>query len=98
MVKLPPSKEPIIGTEFNFILVIVDRLIKWGTFIYYKESLTTENLVYTFFKLIVAEHALPRELISDKDKLFISRFWRELMAQLNIKYKLFIAYYPQTDG
>ena len=25
------------------------------------------------------------------------RFWRALVAQLNIKYKLFTAYYPQTD-
>ena len=45
----------------------------------------------------MAEHALPQELILDRDKLFISRFWRALMAQLNIKYKLFTVYYPQTD-
>ena len=45
----------------------------------------------------MAEHSLPRELISDRDKLFMLRFWRALIAQLNIKYKLFMAYYPQTD-
>ena len=46
----------------------------------------------------MAEHGLPQELISDRDKLFTLKFWRALIAQLNIKYKLFIAYYPQTDG
>ena len=48
VVKLPPSKEPIIGTEFDFILVVVNRLIKWGTFISYKELFIAEDLVYIF--------------------------------------------------
>ena len=43
------------------------------------------------------EYGLPQELVSDRDKLFISRFWKALMAQLDIKYKLSTAYYPQTD-
>ena len=46
----------------------------------------------------MAEHTLPRELILDKDKLFILEFWRALIAWLNIKYTFFMAYYPQTDG
>ena len=37
------------GTEFNSILVIINKLIKWGTFIPYKELSTAENLIYTFF-------------------------------------------------
>ena len=47
--KLLPSKEPMIRIEFNSILVVVNRLTKWGTFISYKELSTTENLVYAFF-------------------------------------------------
>ena len=42
----------------------------------------------------MAEHTILQELVSDRDKLFISRFWRALMAQLEIKYKLSIVYYP----
>ena len=45
----------------------------------------------------MAEHALPQELVLDRDKLFTSKFWKALMAQLNIKHKLFIAYHLQTD-
>ena len=44
------------------------------------------------------EHGLPRELILDRDKLFISRFWKALMAQLGVKHKLSTAYHPQIDG
>ena len=74
IVKLLLSKKPIIRTEFNFILIIIDRLTKWGTFIPYKELSTVGDLAYAFLWWIVSKHGLPQELISDKDKLFISRF------------------------
>ena len=74
--------------------MVVNRLTKWGIFISYKELSIAENLVYVFLWWIVAEHGLSRELILNRDKLFIFRFWKALIAQLGIKYKLFIAYYP----
>ena len=76
-------------TEFNSILVIVNRLTKWRIFILYKELSITENLVYAFFRWIVAKHGLSQELILDKDKLFIFRFWRALITQLGVKHKSF---------
>ena len=48
MVKLLLSKELIIRTEFNSILVVVDRLMKWGMFISYRELSIVEDLVYVF--------------------------------------------------
>ena len=58
MVKLPLFKEPIIGIKFNSILVVVNRLIKWGTFIPYRELSIVEDLAYIFLRWIVAEHEL----------------------------------------
>ena len=49
MIKLLLFKELIIKIKFNFILIIVNRLIKWGTFIPYKKLFTAENLAYIFF-------------------------------------------------
>ena len=49
MVKLLLFKEPIIRTEFDFILMVVNRLMKWGTFIFYKKLFIAENLAYIFF-------------------------------------------------
>ena len=48
IIKLLLFKELIIRTEFNFILIVVNRLIKWGTFISYKELFIVEDLAYTF--------------------------------------------------
>ena len=48
MVKLLLFKELIIKTGFDFILIIVNKLIKWGTFIPYKKLFTVEDLAYIF--------------------------------------------------
>ena len=98
MVKLLLFKEPITGIKFDSVLVVVNRLTKWGAFIPYKKLFTVEDLVYAFLCWIVAEHRLLQELIFDRDKLFTSRFWKALISQLKVKYKLLIAYYLQTDG
>lgn len=47
---------------------------------------------------IIANHGLPKEIISNKNKLFTSKFWTSLIAQLGIKYKISTTYHPQTNG
>ena len=98
IVKLPASKDPVTGSKFESILVITDRLTKYAYFIPYRETSTAEHLAYTFIRVILANHGMPEEIISDRDKLFTSKFWRSLMDQLSTKHKLATAYHPQTDG
>jgi Integrase zinc binding domain len=74
IVKLPPSVKPIIGVVFDSILVVTDRLTKYGYFIPYKESSLVEELAYTFNKHIIENHGILKEIINDRDKLFTSRF------------------------
>ena len=50
MIKLLLFKKPIIRIKFDSILIIINRLIKWGTFIPYKKSSTAENLAYMFLR------------------------------------------------
>jgi hypothetical protein len=74
IVKLLSSVKPIIGVVFDSILVIIDRLTKYGYFILYKESLLVEELAYTFNKYIIGNYGISKKIISDRDKLFTSRF------------------------
>ena len=74
IVKLPKSKEPITKVVYNSILVIINRLTKYGYFIQYKKALLAEDLAYTFYKYVVRNHGLPEEIIFNQDKLFIFKF------------------------
>jgi hypothetical protein len=79
IVKLPLLKEVLTGITYNSILVITDRLIKYAYFIPYKEGLTVEELIYIFNKNIITNHGILEEIISNKNKLFISNFWKSLI-------------------
>jgi hypothetical protein len=74
IVKLLPSVKLIIKVIFDSILIIIDRLIKYGYFISYRESLSAEELAYAFNKYIIGNYGILKEIISDRDKLFTSRF------------------------
>ena len=56
-----------------------------------------EKLAYIFLWNITVFNELSEEIISDRNKLFILNFWTSLIRQLEIRYKLFTAYYSQTD-
>jgi hypothetical protein len=79
IVKLPLSVKLIIEVVFDLILVVIDRLTKYRYFILYKESLLAEKLAYTFNKHIIGNHGISKKIISNKDKLFTSRFWKSLI-------------------
>jgi hypothetical protein len=74
IVKLLLLKEALIRIIYNVILVVIDRLTKYAHFISYKEGLTAEELIYTFNRNIITNHEIPKEIISNRDKLFTSNF------------------------
>ncbi|KAL0934452.1 reverse transcriptase domain protein [Colletotrichum truncatum] len=96
--KLPKSREPMTNVHYDSILIIVDRLTKYSYFIPYMESSTAEDLAYKFLQVIVSQHGMPKEIVSDRDKLFTSKFWRSLISQLGSDHKMSTAFHPQTDG
>ena len=97
IVKLSKLKKRVIETTYDSILIITDRLIKYEYFLSYKKVTFTENLIYTFLRMIVANHELSDEIISNRDKLFTLKFWKSLMNQLKIYHKLSTAYHSQMN-
>ena len=74
IIKLPESKELISNTQHDSILIITDRLTKFGYFLPYRESSTAEELVYIFLRKIIANHEFKIFFFLDRDKLFTSKF------------------------
>ena len=79
IVKLPALKEVITGVIYDSVLIVTDRLIKYAYFISYKEGLTAKELTYAFNRNVIANHGILKEIISDRDKLFTSKFWKSLI-------------------
>ena len=77
--------------------MVVDRLTKYAHFIPWKEKGNAEDLAKVILKEIIANHGIPQSIISNRDKLFTSKFWNTWTQQLGTKIKLLTAYHPRTD-
>ena len=91
--KLLESKEKITKIVYKNISMIIDRLIKWIYLISYRKISNAEDLIYIFVKYVVANHGILEEIIFDRDKLFMSKFWKSLIAQLGTKLKMLTVFY-----
>jgi hypothetical protein len=83
---------------FLVILVVVDRFTKYARFIPLKHPYTAQSVALTFFNNVVRLHGFPKTIVSDRDKVFTSGFWKELFRLLNTQLCLSSAYHAQSDG
>ena len=67
-------EDPITGRIYNIILVIVDKLIKWGYFIAYIEEILVEDIAKIYIKEVFIKYRAPIKIILDRDLRFIVVF------------------------
>ncbi|KAK4388623.1 Retrovirus-related Pol polyprotein from transposon [Sesamum angolense] len=89
---LPPSEGK------DSILVIVDRLTKYSHFLPLKHPYTASSIAKTFFDNIYKLHGLPVSIVTDRDRVFTSRLWKELFSMAGVSLDMSSANHPQTDG
>jgi hypothetical protein len=89
---LPKSK------GYEAILVVVDKLSKYVHFIPPKHPYTAKTIAEVFVKEVVRLHGIPLSIVSDRDPVFMSNFWRELFKLQGTKLRMSTAYHPETDG
>ena len=82
----------------SVILTVVDRFSKYCHFIPLAHPYSAESVAQAFFADIVRLHGMPQSLVSDRDPIFTSTFWRELMRLMGAKLHMTTAFHPQSDG
>ncbi|KAK8957341.1 hypothetical protein KSP39_PZI000693 [Platanthera zijinensis] len=82
----------------SVILVVVDKLSKYGHFLALSHPYSGETVAELFAKEIVRLHGVPRSIISDRDPVFVSQFWTELFRLQGTTFRMSTANHPQTDG
>ena len=89
---LPPSH------YHDAILVVVDRLTKMAIFIPTTKSMPAPDVAALFVQHVIRLHGVPENIVSDRDPIFTSHFWRRLLELLGIHANRSTAFHPQTDG
>jgi len=80
------------------IWVIVDRLTKSAHFLPVETTYKTSQYAELFISEIVKLHGVPVSIVSDRDPIFTSHFWKAFQKALGTRLKLSTSYHPQTDG
>ena len=83
---------------YSVIMVVIDRLSKFAHFVPLKQDFSSITMAEAFIQNIVKLHGFPKIIVSDRDKVFISRFWQQLFKAQGTKLAMSSAYHPETDG
>lgn len=89
---LPPSG------DFTAILVIIDKLTKYGMFIPTVKNINEIETAKLFFESVYPNFGIPRQIISDRDPRWTGAFWKELVMLIGSRRALTTAHHPQADG
>jgi len=84
--------------QADCILVVVDKYSKFAHFIPLRHPYTALSVAKAYMDQVYKLHGMPSSLISDRDRVFTSNFWKELFGLAGVQLRMSSAYHPQTDG
>jgi hypothetical protein len=89
---------PTTQKKHDAIWVVVCQFRKMALFIPCTKTTTTMQTTKFYFCHVCPHFGLPSSIISDRDSLFLSTFWRTIWALFGFHLKFSTAFHPRTDG
>lgn len=87
-----------VSRGMNYVLVVVDKFSKFSHFVPLKHPFTAVSVAKVFLQQIYRLHGMPTTIISDRDRIFTSHFWKALFSMAGVCLSMSTAYHPQSDG
>jgi len=89
---LPKSK------GYDGILVMTDRLVNYVKIEPIHTTATAPDIAKIVYESWYRQFGLPSAITSDRDKLFTSKFWKELHKRIKVDLRMSTSYHPETNG
>lgn len=86
-----------ISTKKDTIWVVVDRFTKYEHFIALTHPYSTSSLATVFVDTIYKLHELPQSIVTNRDRVFTSHFWKQLFHLIRVEQHFSTAYHPLTN-
>jgi len=73
-------------------------LVNMPIFLALSHTFTAATVAQVYFEHIFKLHGVPKTIVTDRDKIFLSKFWQELFSLMRVSLHLSSAYHPQSHG
>jgi len=93
---LPGSSDR--DSECDMICIVIDQLTSMVHSIPTRQTYRAVDMAELMFECVYKLHGLPERIISDRDSLFTSKFWKRFHRLLGTQLRMSSAFHPQTDG
>ena len=80
------------------ILTVVDKATKMCHFIPCTETVSAKDVARLYWLHVGKLHGIPQVIISDRDRRFTGKFWRELWRLLGTELRMGSGYHPESSG
>jgi RNase H-like domain found in reverse transcriptase/Reverse transcriptase (RNA-dependent DNA polymerase)/Integrase zinc binding domain/Chromo (CHRromatin Organisation MOdifier) domain/Integrase core domain len=95
---MPEARHPATHEKMDQILVVVDKFSKQTILIPSRRNLSTKEVYHILWERIFAIFGTPETITTDRDKIFRSEEWQQLMKEMGVTQILSTANHQQTDG